>query len=266
MTEHPYFPGDTYRTPPDHPRDLADRLCFGGSAWFYARIAQVVLDGRAKAIAGRYDRAAWSGSSRRVLDALEGCGARVQVEGLDNLRAVGGPAVLIGNHMSTMETMVLPALVDPILPVTFVVKDSLVRMPVFGTLLRARAPITVGRASARQDMQTVLEEGCARLADGVSVIIFPQSTRQSRFDPEQFNSLGVKLARRAGVPVVPVAVRTDFWTNGKLVKDLGPLVRSRPVHFRFGAPLRVTGGGKDEHQAVVDFICDSLREWGLPVP
>jgi 1-acyl-sn-glycerol-3-phosphate acyltransferase len=253
---------DTYETPASQRRDLADRLCLGGGAWFYTLLAREVLWSRRQALRGLYDDRAWAASSRRILNLLERCGARVRVEGLDHVRSLTGPVVFIGNHMSTAETMVLPCLIAPFRPVTFVVKDSLTRMPIFGPVMRSRNPITVGRVNPRQDMQAVLGDGAERLAAGTSIILFPQSTRQLRFDPGRFNTLGIKLARRAGVPVVPLALRTDFWQPGRLVKEFGPLDRSRPVRFRFGAPRLVGDDQRAAHQAVITFIVDSLHEWG----
>lgn len=262
---NPFFPDDDYQTPAGLQRDLRDRLCFGGSAWFYTLLMGVVWRARAQARAGTYDDAAWAASSRDVMRSLERCGARFQITGLDHIRGLDGPAVFISNHMSTMETMVFPCLIAPFRPVTFVVKQSLTTMPVFGPVMRSRDPVTVGRENPREDMQAVLNGGAARLADGISVIVFPQSTRQTRFDAEQFNSLGVKLARRAGVPVVPAAIKTDFWGNGRLVKDFGPLDRQQSVHMAFGQPLTITGAGKDEHRAIVTFIQDHLERWGHAV-
>ena len=37
-------------------------------------------------------------------------------------RGLDGPAVIVGNHMSTLETFALPGLVVPFKPLTFVVK------------------------------------------------------------------------------------------------------------------------------------------------
>lgn len=265
MRTNPYFPDDRYETPADLRRDVLDRLCFGGSAWFYTLIMRVVVKARSQALAGTYDAAAWAESSRDVMSALERCGGRFHITGIDNIARLDQPAVFISNHMSTVETMVFPCLIAPFRPVTFVVKKSLETVPLFGPVMRSRRPVTVGRESPREDMQTVLTEGARRLEDGTSIIIFPQSTRQETFDPERFNSLGVKLARRAGVPAVPTAIKTDFWGNGRLIKDFGPLDRRQPIHMSFGEPLTVEGAGKDEQRAIIAFIEDHLDRWS-PAP
>ena len=73
--------------------------------------------------------------------------------------------------------------------------------------MRSRNPIVVGRTDPRKDFETVMNGGAERLKNGISIIIFPQSTRSLDFKPEEFNSLGVKLAKKAGVQVVPVAIK-----------------------------------------------------------
>ena len=73
----------------------------------------------------------------------------------------------------------------------------------------------------------------------------------------------MKLAKNASVPVIPLALRTDFLANGKLVKDLGPIRRNCPVWFKFGEPImNVEGNGKAEHNQIVEFITQNLKEWG----
>lgn len=130
--------------------------------------------------------------------------------------------------------------------------------------MRSRDPIVVARKNPREDLQTVMTRGKELLAKGTSVIIFPQSTRSAQFIPEDFNSLGVKLAKAAGLQVLPVAIKTDFWGNGKFLKDIGPIDRRKPIHMEFGKPFSIEGNGKEEHNRIVDFISAHLREWKVP--
>ncbi|GAB4261553.1 MAG: lysophospholipid acyltransferase family protein [Deferrisomatales bacterium] len=255
------FDRDSYSTPPDRPLAPLARWCPWPRVSFYVPVAAIVWRSSREARSGVYDDARWVASSLGIVEAMEGVGMRLHVEGLDHVRRVEGPVVFVGNHMSTLETFVLPGLLQPIKPITFVVKESLVRVPVFGPIMRSRDPITVGRANPREDLAAVLRGGAERLARGISVVVFPQTTRSSTFDPARFNSIGVKLAVRAGVPVVPVALQTDAWGTGKWLKDFGPVDPSRPVRFRFGPPIRPEGRGTDAHRATVEFIQGALEEW-----
>jgi len=259
------FPDDHYDTPADSPRDLMDRLCCGGSFWFYLLHSRLIMESRSHALNNRYDDATWARASFDIMRLLERCGAHFHISGLDHLRAADGPVVFVSNHMSTTETQVFPCLIAPIMPVTFIVKRSLTSMPIFGPIMRSRDPVTVGRENPREDMVTVMTDGVAKLKAGTSLIVFPEATRQDRFRPEKFNSLGVKLAKRAEVQAIPVAIKTDFWRSGRLVKEFGPLDRSQPIHIEFGAPLRIEGNGRDEHAGIVEFIRSRLTNWGAKV-
>ena len=185
----------------------------------------------------------------------------VTVEGLDILRKLDSPCVFIGNHMSTLETMVLPGIIQSFLEVTFVVKESLVQYPVFKHVMRSRDPVLVGRVNPREDLRTVLEGGQEKLRGGTSMIIFPQTTRSLGLDLEQFNTIGIKLARRAQVPVVPVALKTDAWGIGRIVKEFGRIDLSKRVRFAFGEPVTISGSGKEEHESVIEYISGKLKEW-----
>lgn len=253
---------DTYCTAPDARLTWLAR--WAPALAFYLPVLRIVFRSSREAGRGVYDGARWTESSVDILRAMESVGMRVTIEGMHVLRAFDGPAVFVANHMSTLETFVLPCLIQPVKPVTFVVKEDLVRYPVFGPIMRSRDPITVGRANPREDLAAVLRGGEERIRRGVSIIVFPQGTRFSEVSAEQFNSLGAKLASRVGVPLVPVALDSAAWGTGRLVKDLGPIDPGRPVRFRFGEPLAPLGKGAENHEAAVRFIVDTVRAWRRP--
>ena len=253
------FQDDRYDTP-DRPVGWLARAL--PSAMFYPKLAGIVLRCSRLARRGRYDHIAWARSSEEVTGYLEASGCRFHVEGLGNLDALDRPCVFIGNHMSSLETFALPGLLLPrCTNLTFVVKRSLVEYPFFKHVMISRNPVVVDRVNPRDDLKAVLEQGAERLAAGYSIVIFPQHTRTVAFEPEQFNSIGIKLAARNGAPVVPVALQTTAWSPGKLFKDYGPIIPARPVHFAFGAPFTVAGKGNAEHQRVVGFIQEHLKRW-----
>lgn len=248
----------TYTT---QPRTLSPAARIFPSLYFYTCLIREVFQAAALAKHGRYGSADWQRSSLRVLDHLESIGVHVRVSGLEHLRDPAlGPCVIIGNHMSFIETMLLPGLILP-KPLTFVIKQSLLEYPVFKHVMRSSNPIAVTRVNPRQDLKTVLDEGVQRLESGLSVVVFPQSTRSHHFEPASMGSIGVKLAKKAGVPVVPLALKTDALQNGKMIKDFGLLRLDLPVRFAFDAPLSVEGKGAEEMQQINDFIQAQLRKW-----
>jgi 1-acyl-sn-glycerol-3-phosphate acyltransferase len=256
------FPGDRYATPEGRPRALSEYLLLGSRWSVYMHFFGTVVRSSAIARKGLYDDEAWAGSSLEIIQNLERCGARFTIEGMDRVRSCPGPVVFAANHMGTLETVVLPGLVRPMKPVTYVVKKKLMTGFFWGPVMRSRNPIAVSRTDPRGDLEIVLREGQERLASGISVIVFPQGTRTEVWKREGFNSLGAKLASKAGVPLVPVALKTDFWGSSGLFRGFGPVRRDRPVRIEFGDPIAVTGRGKAEHEACLDFIEGRLRAWG----
>ncbi|MFC1505334.1 lysophospholipid acyltransferase family protein, partial [Thermodesulfobacteriota bacterium] len=201
-----------YRTSPRHLSGIAKAF-----PWltFYSAFLSIIIKASWRVKQNRYNASDWCRSSLRVLKALERIGLRFQITGFEHLEKLDTPCVVIGNHMSTLETVVLPGLIQPIKDVTFIVKNTLLNYPVFSAVLRSRDPIVVDRLNPRQDFKTVMQEGFDRLRRGISIIVFPQTTRYLTPDPSQFNTLGVKLAKRADVPIVPLALLTDAWRNGQ---------------------------------------------------
>ena len=99
------------------------------------------------------------------------------------------------------------------------------------------------------------------LEKGISIIIFPEGRRMTNFDPAEFNKIGIKLARRAGVPIVPLALKTDAWGNGRVISEFGRIDVTKKVHFAFGEPLWVQNRGTEEHEAIKEFITQQLQSW-----
>ena len=211
---------------------------------------------------GQFDIDAYENRSWQSVRVAEDAGGRLEVTGLEYVADVNGPVVIIGNHMSSLETIVLPGLILPFKDVAFVVKESLRHHFIFGPIMCSVKMIAVGRTNPREDLKAVLTQGTEYLKQGVTVVIFPQATRSAEFDVAGFNSLGVKLAERAGVPVIPLALKTDFMANGKWIKDVGKVDPRKTIHFAFGTPMQVAGNGKETHEAVVSFVASHIRQWG----
>jgi 1-acyl-sn-glycerol-3-phosphate acyltransferase len=228
---------------------------------FYVKISTIVLRASRLCKKGTYTNDHWIQSSVNTVKALEAVGGRFEIKNLDVIRKVKTPCVFVSNHMSVLETFVLPCLIQPYQDVTFVIKESLLSFPFFKHVMRSRNPISVGRDNPREDLKTVLNEGQGRINANISVIIFPQTTRSIKFDPSKFNSLGVKLAKRCKVPVIPVTLKTDAWGMGSKFKDFGKIYPDKTVHINFSDPLIVKGSGKEEHKFIVDNITKRLESY-----
>ncbi len=258
----PFADMDSYRTPKQTKTSWLFRLF--GNLYFYAIMLLAIVRPSSKlAQRGNYDHSAWVRSSFAVFRFMEKIGVKFEITGLGNLRKLDGPVVYVANHMSTLETFILPAVLACRGEMTFVIKESLMDYPVFGPIMRSRDPITVGRDNPRDDLMAVLQGGKKKLGEGTSIVVFPQTTRSLYFDAEKFNSIGAKLAARAGVVLVPIALKTDAWgqRRGEKFKDFGPMDPKLPVKFAIGDPIRLSGKGNEAHAESMEFIRSNLESW-----
>jgi 1-acyl-sn-glycerol-3-phosphate acyltransferase len=162
---------------------------------------------------------------------------RIKVEGAQNVPDEG-PAVLVCNHVSFMDPLLINAAVRR--PIRFVMYYKIFNIPVLRFIFRTAKAIPI--ASRKEDpelLERAFDEVDRALADGELVCIFPEGglTRDgeiARFRP------GVEriLAGRA-VPVIPIALR-GLWGSVFSRHDTA-LGRSR-LPRRFRARIEVAIG------------------------
>jgi len=155
---------------------------------------------------------------------------RIRVEGLDNLPA-SGPCLLLPNHQSALD----PILVQGICPrpVATMTKSTQFSSPVFRWILTACEAFPTRRYRVDPQAIRVL---LRKLDAGMVVCIYPEGERcwDGRLQPLRRGA--VRMALRAGVPVIPVGIEGmyDIWPRWKSFPRLG-----RTVHLRFGTPLEL---------------------------
>jgi len=210
---------------------------------------------------GKFNCEQWAELCYSSITFAERIRGRLMIEGFAERARYEGPVVYVSNHMSTLETMILPTTLLTFNEISIVLKDSLANNPLVGAAFERLGCIGVTRKNARQDLQTVLAVGAERIKSGRSVLLFPEGTRQAEFSAKKFNSLGAKLAHRAGVPVVPIAVKTDFLGTGRFIRDFGEVDPSKPIHIACGPLLLPELGDKEMHARCVAFIEERLNTW-----
>ena len=253
------FTGDSYHTPANKRRGFWDLLLCGNRHNFYMRSGWILGRAGMRSRLGLLSPECQVKYSNKIFRLLESCGAKFHIEGLEHVKALEGsePVILMGNHMSMLETSLFHSMLRPSIDFTYVIKEDLLTVPFFGHIMKALEAIPVGRTNPREDLKTLLAQGKDRIERGKSIIIFPQGTRNREFIKEDFNSIGFKLARHTGVRVLPFALCTDFiGING--FDKLNP---ENPICFHFFPVMTIEGNGSAEHKAVADMIADKLAEW-----
>lgn len=162
-----------------------------------------------------------------------GVGIRVQIHGVENIpkdRAV----IFAANHQSTMD---IPAMFGW-LPVQFriMAKQILFMVPFLGWHLFLGGNIPIDRQNARKAFGSVFKAS-SRLKNGISLLVFVEGTRSKDGRVHRFKRGSFTLAKKLGVPIVPIAIQGTFplmpsgsWTSkgGDVRIDVLPLVDVTP--------------------------------------
>jgi 1-acyl-sn-glycerol-3-phosphate acyltransferase len=136
---------------------------------------------------------------------------RVDVHGVEANVPDEGPALLVCNHVSYMDALLIAGQVPR--PIRFVMYHRIFSIPVLSWIFRTAKAIPI--AGAREDpalMQRAFDAIDQALADGELVAIFPEGalTRDGEIAP--FKSGVEKILARRAVPVVPMALR-GMWSS-----------------------------------------------------
>ncbi len=175
------------------------------------------------------------------------CGLSYQVKGLveleSTIKEVGG-VVLMCKHQSTMETLILQAVLKQ--KPALVLKKELLNIPFYGWALSRLKPIAINRKEKASAMEQVITRGTAALQAGRSVLIFPEGTRTPYGQATIVKKGGINLALEANALIVPIALNTGrFWGKGQLLKQPGLVTVS------FGPSIASSGKDVTELQAEV---------------
>lgn len=212
----------------------------------------------------------WARFCFSTVQTAERLGMNVLFEGWENRAAVDGPVMYLCNHMSTVETILLPPALLMYGPFNVVVKQSLSHLPFLEKAASHMGLVPVARKSPKEDLVNMLRIGTERIAAGNSFLIFPQGSREAVFSRKLYSSIGAKLAERAGVPVVPLVVDTrcqPVRSKGVLkhvFKDFGPVDTSFDIRCACG-PAIPCAKARTMHEAAFDWMAAKLESWGLPV-
>ena len=169
---------------------------------------------------------------------------KFEVIGKENIPTI--PCVIISNHQSTWEIIGL----QQIFPhQTWVAKQELLLIPVFGWGMAMLKPIVINRGEKLKAIKKVIKEGAKRIKENIFVIIFPEGTRQPYGQLGEYQKGGVSIAKKANCNILPVYHNAGrVWPRGSFIKY------PNTITVVIGKPISV----KDKSTTV---LIKQIRDW-----
>lgn len=173
-----------------------------------------------------------------------------------------GAFVLAPNHYSEFDPLIVAIAVYRAgrLP-RFMAKDSLFRVPVLGSILRATGMIPVARASSAAAAKQTLRQSHDLVEHGRGVIVYPEGTltRDPDMWPMRGKSGAVRLALTGDIPLIPMAQWGTQQIMGRYQKGLSLWPLRKRVRVVVGDPVDLSDlRGRAGDTAVLNIATERL--------
>lgn len=176
---------------------------------------------------------------------------RVSVQGLEHIDP-SATYVYMANHQSMFDILALLGY----LPVQFrwLAKIELFQIPVFGYSMARVGYIGIDRSN-RKSAYKSLQEAAEKIAQGVSVMVFPEGTRSTDGQIKPFKGGGFHLAVRSGQPIVPVVIFGSHYVMPK-----GRLrIRRGQIILSINSPIETTHYNKNGKKVLMESVRSTMK-------
>jgi len=141
--------------------------------------------------------------------------------------------VVVSNHASVVDPVVLIAHLP--VPVRFLAKEELFRIPIMGTYMRRTGHIPVKRGSTKSALRSLRDASRVLGRSRMSLLLFPEGTR-SRTGLRDFKEGAALLAINSQMPVLPVGLID----SEHVVRPGSLIVAGGSVRLNIGVPIEPT--------------------------
>ncbi len=180
-------------------------------------------------------------------------GVRMEVSGLENIEGAT-PYIVVANHRSNIDIMVLTAALP--IPIRFLSKIEVFKFPLLGSAMRDAGMIPLDREMGRRELAFIIRSTRTLVADGKSLVVFPEGTRSITGEMLPFKTGAIHIAARTGCPILPVAVQG----TGAIWPPESALIRGGPVRVEVMPPVTLTKQASRQSRATIAEIRRSLME------
>ncbi|TVR69275.1 MAG: 1-acyl-sn-glycerol-3-phosphate acyltransferase [Spirochaetaceae bacterium] len=158
-------------------------------------------------------------------------GARAALEG--GLTVPAGPFLIMANHVNILDGFLLRGSLPACIPIRALELASHFSWPLYGRAMRLYGNIPIPHNAPRAALGS-LSRARRLLAGGTSLLVLPEGHRTRTGELQRFMSGPFRLAREAGVPILPVVLAGAFDRQ-----RVGyPRIAPGTVEVRIGTPLR----------------------------
>ncbi|MDD5603758.1 MAG: lysophospholipid acyltransferase family protein [Eubacteriales bacterium] len=206
-----------------------------------------VLVMRLPGLKSAHDRTADSFASVSARFLIWLTGSKVIVTGRENIERVKGPVVFVPNHQGHMDDTLLLGYIKK--PKAFVsIVEVKKYLPIYAWMKELKC-VFMDRSNIKQSVECI-NKAAATVRAGRSMIIFPEGKMSGSDELGEFKRGSLKLAIKAGAPVVPVTISCTH----KVMTKNGRHIKPATLYMEIGEPIPTAGLSKQEEQQLPEKI------------
>ncbi|MBK5274877.1 MAG: acyl-[ACP]--phospholipid O-acyltransferase [Desulfuromonadales bacterium] len=182
---------------------------------------------------------------------------RLRIIGANNL-PVEGPALLIPNHVTWVDALLLTATNQR--RIRFVMERRIYNTPLLNALFRLLGVIPVSSEDGKKGLLEFIKAARQAMDDGYMVCIFAEGALTRNGMLREFRGGFERIVKDSGYPVIPVYIGGAWgsilsYAHGRLLSRL-PAFSPYPVTILFGTPMPASSTAMQVRQAVMELSCD----------
>lgn len=179
-------------------------------------------------------------------------GVKTEVIGYENIPK-DEPVLFIGNHRGIFDVLIsysrMPGLTG------FVAKKETKKLPVISIWMKYLYCLFLDRDNVKEGLKTILT-GIEQINNGISIVIFPEGTRNKGDGLLPFHAGSFKLADKSNCKIIPmVQTNTEY-----IFEKQFPRIKSTKTVLEFGKPIDLSTLTKEERRGIADYTRDILLE------
>ena len=191
---------------------------------------------------------------KAVKHILDISGSTLTVHGLEHIPEA--TVLYAGNHLSFFDIVAVETALPEEACAGFIAKASLEKIPGLRGWMHLVRCLSLDRSNMKEGLKTIFK-GAEYLKEGSNMFIFPEGTRCKEGHLGEFKGASLKMAQKAKVPVVPVAI-----TGTAAILEDNPGLSIRPSHVTvtFAEPLMISDLPRPEQKNAVEMVKQTIAD------
>lgn len=179
-------------------------------------------------------------------------GVTVATTGEENIPPEGS-VLFVSNHQGNFDIPILLGYIDK--PKSFIAKIELLKLPLIRTWMIHLKCVFLDRSDIRQSLK-IINQAAGYLKQGYSMVIFPEGTRSKNAALGEFKPGSLKLAFKAGVPIVPIAIQGSY----KIMEQNGFIIKPAHVNITIFKPIPTAGLTKEQATELPERVREIIEQ------